>query len=571
MIFVMLYLAVAGRLAYVQVFENEQYQKWADKIRSRDIAIPAERGTIYDRSGAVLAVNIETASIYADLREVREPEITACRVASIMGCDTDPIQTKLTGDKKFVWLGRQVDARIADRIRDERAKFKGIGYQRDTRRVYPAGALAAQILGFTNIDNKGVEGIECVVDDELGGQPGLTRAELDGSRRVIPETRHVVREPRAGHNVYLTIDLTIQHIAEQALARMGKKFKPYHACAIVIKPDTGEVLALANYPTYDPNKARSVKPALWRNRAVADLYEPGSTLKVVTVAAGLNEGYSARQVFASCSGKEQIGGGRIRCSLHHPYEAGHGTVDMYQIIRHSCNIGAAHLAFRLGAKRLYDYEKSFGLLNKPKSGFGCEAVGWVEPPDQWRAMRLANVGFGQGLAVTPLQMAGVYSTIANNGKYVKPHVIKEIRSAEGEIVKSYTGQPGHRVISEEAANELKRMLAACAEEGTGKTAQILGRTVAGKTGSAQVARSDGKGYEASAFVASFMGFVPAYQPRLVIAVVVNRPQGSHFGATVAAPVFREIGEKSLWYMKVPSDAPIKAKPDKPNSVRKPLA
>ncbi|MGC8863812.1 MAG: peptidoglycan D,D-transpeptidase FtsI family protein, partial [Armatimonadota bacterium] len=329
---------------------------------------------------------------------------------------------------------------------------------------------------------------------------------------------------------------------------------PASACALVLDPHSADVLAVANYPTYDPNNALKSPPARWRNRAVADLYEPGSTLKVVTIAAALNEGYSPNTVFACCKGRERLKGGSLPCSLHYPFMSGHGPVNMTKIIQYSCNIGAAHVAMRLGATRLREYEKAFGLLERTGAGFGCEAVGRLAPADRWPLIKLANVGFGQGIAVTPLQMACVYATIANGGVYVRPRIVREIRYRD-RTVKPQEVCDRRRVISEQAAAQLTKMLVRCVEDGTGKNAQIEGRAVAGKTGSAQIPNPNGRGYLPDAFVASFIGFAPAYNPRLVIAVVVNRPKGSHYGATVAAPVFREIAEKALWYYRVPSDTP----------------
>ena len=555
LVFALMYAAILGRLVWVQVIKGHQYQEWARQIRHREIPIEASRGCIYDRNGRALAISIESASIFAQPRLVRNPARTAERLASLLGVNAKSIEKKLRSRKNFVWLARRVDARAGDEIRKLGNDLPGIGRERDTKRVYPAGSLAAQVIGFTNIDNKGVEGVECVKNDVLIGRDGLMRAELDDERRVIPETRHIIREPDNGKDIYLTIDLNIQHIAERALSRMAEKYHPQNAYAIVMDPHTGEILALANYPFYDPNNIRSVKGTPWRNRAVADLYEPGSTLKVVTVAAALNEGISQYEVVAHCSGREKIKGGRISCTLHHPYMNGHGGVDLYKLIQQSCNIAASHLAFRMGAEKLLHYEKAFGLVDKTNAGFGCEAVGSMIPAKDWRLIRLANIGFGQGIAVTPLQMTCAYATIANGGVYTQPQVLREIKNSDGSIYKAFKIGTRRHVVSRKAAFTTAKTLVSCVQVGTGKTANIDGRTVAGKTGSAQVAKPKG-GYESGAFVASFMGFAPAYKPKLVIAVVVNRPQGSHWGATVAAPVFQEIGEKALWYLKVPSDVPM---------------
>ncbi len=582
LLFVLLYLAICARLAYVQVINGERFARWADSVRNRKKTLPATRGRILDRNGRVLAVSIEAATIYAHRPELKDIPQTARRLAEMLKADPKAIEAKLRGGRSnTIWIARRVDPRIGREISrgykvrvrqkvgntityiEKRERLPGIGVQADTKRVYPARALAAQILGFTNSENKGA-GLECFANKVLMGVDGEMSTEVDAQRRAIPETRRTVRKPVNGEDIVLTLDTNIQQMAEDALAKMAQTYHPESAAAIVLDARTGEVLALANYPGFDPNAPGKFKPIRWRNRAVADLYEPGSTLKVVTVAAGLNEGIAPRAIICNCAKKEQIKGSRISCVVHHPFYSGHGAVDMYKIIQHSCNIGAAHVGFRLGSKKLHAYDKAFGLLDPIDAGFGCEAVGRMLPPEDWRLIRLANVAFGQGIAVTPLQMAAVYGVIANDGVYTEPWFIKETRAADGRVSKRQA-RTSRRVVSPDVARELTKMLMICAEEGTGKPAQIEGRTVAGKTGSAQIAKPRG-GYEPGAFIASFMGFVPASKPRLVIAVVVRRPQGSHWGATVAAPVFKEIGEKALWYLKVPSDAP-----DKPNPLPKPVA
>lgn len=578
---VVVYLAVAGRLLYVQVINNEHYLKWGASISQRQIPLPAVRGTIYDRDKRVLAVSIESASIFARRKELKDIKFASRKLAETLGEDAKTIETKLQSERDEIWIVKRVDPRIGRRINqgyktavrkkvgkgyrdvEKQLKLPGIGVVYEAKRVYPAGVAASQVLGFVNSDNVGAEGLERVENKELCGRDGSLEADVDPRRRVVPEAMRTLKQPVNGKDVVLTIDLTIQQIADEALRKMAETYTPESACAVVLDSRTSEVLAVANYPAFDPNTASRNNPALWRNRAVADLYEPGSTLKMVTVAAAVNEGISPRSIVTHCARIESITGGRIRCSVHPPYMSGHGPVDMYKIIQHSCNIGSAHLAFRLGSKKLYEYEKAFGLIDRTRAGFGCEAAGYMIPPEKWRPMKLANIGFGQGIAVTPLQMAAAYATIANGGVYNEPQIVKEIRDSKGEMVKRASDVKPRQVISREAANEVTKMLMLCAEEGTGKPAQIKDRTVAGKTGSAQIAKPKG-GYEPGEFIASFIGFAPATKPRLVIAVVVTRPRGSHWGATVAAPVFKEIGEQSLWYLRVPPDAP-----EKPKSVPKP--
>ena len=572
----LLYLALGARLAYVQVFKKAELEGWSKQIRYRENKLRACRGCIYDRDKRVLAVSIQSATIYAHRDELKDIPETARRVAEMLRMDREAVERKLRGDAATIWLAKKVHPwigreialgykvtvkkKIRGRYKDVvvREKLPGIGVQWDTKRVYPAGTMAAQVLGFVSEAKDGNEGLERVRNNALTGADGLMTTELDARRRDIPQSRHTVREPVNGKDIVLTIDSTIQQIAEEALAKMAETYHPESACAVVLQPKTGQVLALANYPFFDPNSKAKTDPDLWRNRAVADLYEPGSTLKVVTVAAAVNEGIDPHAVVACCAKKERIKGGWIPCSVHRPFLNGHGSVDMYKIIQYSCNIGASHLAMKLGAKKLHGYEKAFGLLDRPKSGFGREAVGYMLPPNNWRLIKLADVGFGQGINVTPLQMAAAYSVIANSGVYVEPTVIKEVMNADGSVER-FKPAKSRRAISREAAAELTKMMVQCAEKGTGKPGRIPGRTIAGKTGSAQISKPKG-GYESGAFVASFMGFAPVSNPRLVIVVVVRRPQGSHWGATVAAPVFREIGENALANMRVPLDAPTNPKP-----------
>lgn len=553
-IVVCLYTALACHLACVQCLGGERYRKWAQVIRSRDLRIPAVRGGIYDRAGRPLALTIQAVSIFANRNEAGERLPAAARkVAVALGKPAGSFDHRLAGRGSIVYFAKRVDPRTWERVRQEVRGFSGIGVERQPKRVYPSGCAAAQVIGFTNGSGSGAEGIERTFDRLLTGEDGAYVAELDAQRRVIPETRRHIRSPRDGRSVYLTIDLTIQSIAEAALAKMAEDYKPESACAIVMNPSNGEILALANYPGFDPNNPVSNRRG-WRNRAVADLYEPGSTLKTATVAAALEEGISDKAIIVHCTGAERIGRNTIRCSLHRPFLNGHGPVDMRRLIEHSCNIGALRLARRIGAQKLTEYHKKFGLLDRQDIGLGCEAVPPRIPPSEWCAVRLANVGFGQGIAVTALQMAGIYCTVANHGVRMQPRLVRRICNADGTVYKSFSSGKGVRVISGESARALAEMLESCVLEGTGKNAQIPGRSVAGKTGSAQIAKATG-GFESDAFVASFMGFAPVRHPRLVIAVVVTKPRGSHWGATVAAPVFREIAEKSLWYLRVPLDKP----------------
>ncbi|MDH7602984.1 MAG: penicillin-binding protein 2 [Armatimonadota bacterium] len=578
--FLGLFGAISGRLVFIQLCRADEYAKWADKIRWARIRIQTTRGTIYDRNGHPLALSIRTSSVFANTREIENANLAAYRLSALIGGDPKEYLARIREGRGIVWLAKKIDPRLGDRVKRgwlvERGNWKryeripGIGVWFHNKRIYPAGTAAAQVLGFTNISGRALAGIEWKFDETLANQNGEILAEVDPKGRVLPESeRRVKTEPRNGNDLFLTIDLNAQHIAEQALARVADKFHPESACAIVMNPRTGEILALANIPSFDPNNALKFPPKTWANHAVASLYEPGSTLKAVTVAAGLNEGISPNSVLACCTGREKVGKSTLRCSLHYPYSSGHGAVDMHKIITYSCNIGAAHLAMRLGAERLRRYEEAFGLLEKPHAGFSLEAVGYLPKADRWSTVGLANIGFGQGIAVTPLHMASVYATIANGGVRVPPTIVLGTGS-NGKITTRPKRALPRRVISREAAAKLTEMLVECVEEGTGKNARIDGYLVAGKTGSAQIASSTGRGYLPDAFVASFIGFVPADNPRFTIAVVVNRPKGSHFGATVAAPAFREIAQKLLWYYHVPARTPESERVRQKNSGSKSL-
>lgn len=563
LIFALLYGSIVARLFYIQVLKTERYRQFAEQIRLRQLKIAANRGIVYDRVGRQLAVNVPVCAVCAYPAEARwtsdnqktfKPRLTveerqtvAQQVSSILDLDRPTIERALSSRRTFVYLKRQLPPEVGDKL--HQADLPAVGVLPESKRVYPSGSLAAHVIGFTDIDGRGLEGIEREADRYLIGTDGFTIGEVDSRGRIIPDTRRGSVPPVEGHDVILTIDAYLQHAAEEALAKSVKNYSALGGTAIVLDPFTGEILALANCPTYNPNNRRGFPPRAWRNRAVADLYEPGSTLKLVTVAAGLEEGISPSGVVATCTSRGlTIGDKRIRCSLHAPYLAGHGGVNMPAIIRHSCNIGAASIALRLRPDKMYYYVKAFGLLDRPGSGLSGEAVLGLAPPQSWPKIKLANVGFGQGIAVSPLQMACAYATVANGGRLIQPQVIREVKDGQGKVVRAFEPRILRTVVSEDTARKMTDMLIGCVDEGTGKPSKIDGYSVAGKTGSAQKPP-----YDNPRFVASFMGFVPARHPRVVICVVIDEPKGSHWGATVAAPVFKEVAQKAMWYLRVPPD------------------
>ncbi len=556
-IFMALYLMLIGKLVEVQVLNAKTYRPWGAEWREVVIPIPATRGRILDRNGRGLAVNIESATLQSDNSQVKDARKTAQTIASIAGLDEETLFKKLTGHSQYPILGEQVNFYAAQKLRSMLHELPGISIKGDSRRAYPIEDLAAQVLGFTNRQNEGKEGswgLERDLDKWLAGENGKILADMDRRGHIISETRRTVKDARDGYDTYLTIDVNIQYAAERALARMAKLYTPQSACAIVLDPRTGEILALANYPECSRTASRGDLEK-WRNQALSAVYEPGSTMKVVTIAAGLSAGISPSAIEAYCTGREPFGKYHLSCPLHSPFLHGHGAVDMPRIIKYSCNIGAGHLALRIGGKKLFNIHRAFGFQEKPGTGMSTEERGIERPLKEWKGIRLANIGFGQGVAVTPMQMAAVYGTIANGGSYIRPHILREVRTIDNKPIEPFEVPAVRPIITPQIAEKVTQMLVGCVQDGTGKTGKVPGRITAGKTGSAEVASSSRRGFEAGLFISSFMGFVPAYDPKLVIAVVVRRPQGSHWGATVAAPVFREIGEKALWYMNVPLDDP----------------
>jgi len=507
-----LFVLLSLRLGQIHVLKHDEMVARAEKIREHQLPLNAHRGTIRDRCGRELAISVEAAGIYLQPRYIQDREATFRQVASLTGIPAYRISRKCEGGD-FTYLWRQAPAEVGDRIR--KAGIRGVGCLRESQRLYPSGALAAQIIGFTDIDGVGIEGMERAAERYLKAQNGYVVAEVDPGGVIIPDTKKNRRPPSDGSEVVLTIDSIIQSIAEEALEKTCKIYRPDGACAIVMDTRTGEILAIANYPAPSgPGDRRD--PARWRNRAITDLYEPGSTLKTITMAAAFEEGMSSHKALSYCTGRLRVGGRTIRCVLHRPYLHGHGDADMYRTIEQSCNVAAASTALKLGARTLYRYEKAFGFTEKPGSGLPGEAWRELEKPEDWARIKLANVGFGQGISVTPLHMVTAYAAIANGGVLMRPQIIREIRRPDGTPLRRFRPIRVRRVVSAPTAGEVTRMLVGCVENGTGKNAAVEGYLVAGKTGSAQ--RAVNGSY--SGIVASFIGFLPAYDPRIAIAVVV---------------------------------------------------
>lgn len=544
-------VALICRFAWIQIYKSSEYKDLAEKLIVRKFKLPAQRGTIYDRNGNKLAVSIKAYDIQIRPLAVGNKEETAKKLAELTKTSQQKLYEKVnTRRNPFLFL-RNVDVDLGKRI--EELGFSGVDVLPAVKRVYTQGSMAAHVLGFTNVDGEGMEGLERTFDKELRGEDGYFVADIDALGTIIPGTERDRKEPVHGKDIVLTIDSTIQHSLERELDKSFVKYEAKGASAIVYDPETGEILALANRPTFDPNKFSESSADSRRNRAVSDLYEPGSTLKTITACAALEEKTVTKNDKFKCAGSIKIGRRTVRCSLHRPFLDGHGLCDMSKMLKYSCNIAAAQVGMKMGREGLSKYEELFGFYERPGTGMPAESSASKTNPQNWSEVRVANVAFGQGIVVTPMQLTRAYGAVANGGVLMHPYVVKEMRTPDGITEKMWGPEAVRAVVSPETADEVAKMLRLVVTGGTGKNADIDGYKVCGKTGSAQKALPGGGGYAPDKFIPSFAGFVPYSDPKAVILVVVDEPKGSHFGATVAAPVFREVARSMMWYLKVPPD------------------
>ncbi|HKV43840.1 MAG TPA: penicillin-binding transpeptidase domain-containing protein, partial [bacterium] len=421
-----------------------------------------------------------------------------------------------------------------------------IGFLPETRRVYPAGPLAASVIGFAGTDDAGLAGLELEYDGALRGVEGIGSAHRDAIGRELVQTQRILTPPRDGDTLVLTLDEMIQHIAERELARAVQSASAQGGTAIVMDPTTGAILALATSPTFDPNRFQAVASAHWKDRAVADVYEPGSTFKLILAAAALSSHAVGSQERFPDPGKIRING----ATIHDAEPPEHSPLSLAEIVKYSSNVGAAQVATRVGKERLYRYILRFGFGHPTGIDLPGEGAGIIRPTSQWLGPSLQNIGFGQGISVTPIQLLVAASAFATHGLAAHPHVVEAIRDPAGHPIDTPGALPPHPVIEPQVAAEVLAMMRQVVEGGTGTNARLPGYTVAGKTGTAQRPSPTG-GYEPGAYVSSFVGIVPIPSPRLAILVVVDRPRGVYFGGDVAAPAFREIARQVLWYLRVP--------------------
>ncbi len=540
--FVLFMVGVGARLVYLQLVAGPAYAAMAYDQRSREMDVPARRGSIYDREGEPLAVSMEARDVYAVPAAVVDKEAAATAIAGVLGGKPEEFLAKLNKDAPFVYLARKIDVERADTLKQ--LDLTGIGFQEDARRVYPSNELACQILGFVGIDDTGLAGVEKYYDSVLAGTPGKVIAEK-GTRGIpIPGGVSVQEDAIDGENIVLTIDKDIQYQAHVELQAAVEKWGAKGGSVVVMDPNTGAILAMASTPTFDPNKFATADEKAFRNRPIVDTYEPGSTIKSLTAAAVIEEKMFTPESMFELPPTLKVGGRTI----HESHPRAQVTWSLTDIVTNSSNVGAVKLGIALGEDRLYDYFARFGLTEKTGVDFPGEATGWLPPPAQWSASSIGNIPFGQGVSVTPMQLARALASIANGGELVTPHFLQSLPDSPDKTLV----WPKKRAISTETAAEMRDVLSAVITEGTGSGARVTGYTVAGKTGTAQKARTDGQaGYAAGKYIASFSGFVPAEDPAVLIIVMIDEPSNSIYGGTVAAPTFSKLSAYCMEHLKIP--------------------
>lgn len=554
--YLVLTLAMGVRLVNVQVLNAADYALLAERQTQRQIQLPANRGKLYDREGQPLAMSVAAATIYAHPPMLEGEDVDraalAVQLAPLLDRSADEVHELLTRDTTFTHLGRQLPRQVGEQV--EAMGLPGIGVVTEPTRSYPAGGLAAQLIGFAGVDNVGLSGLEAQHDDLLAGHPGALRMERAPGGLTISAAPREVHPAVAGTDLVLTLDRQIQYAAEQALAGAVAEHDAKGGSAIVLDVDTGEILAMANVPGFDLDAFGQADPYTRTNRAVTDVYEPGSVSKIITAAAALEEGVVGLHEVLTVPDHYQVGAKRFRdSSPHDPW-----AITLSDIIGRSSNVGTIKIAERLGAPKLYQSLRDFGYAEPTGFGFPGEAAGLLPQVEDWWVTSLPTIAIGQGVSTTLLQVAGVLETIASGGERVTPSIVKGTAGADG-LFRPADPPERRRIVSRATATAVSEMLvdAVEGEHATGSAAAVPGYRVAGKTGTAQKASRTARGYAAGKYVASFAGFTPAEDPAIVVAVMIDEPMNEIYGGVVAAPVFAEIAGFALGHRRVaPSSRPV---------------
>lgn len=550
-LFLVGFALVVWRAFSLQVLQQRNWVEMAERQHQKTIPLIPQRGTIYDRNGEALAMSMEVDSIFAEPRKMQNRDEAARLLAPILNLPVSTLHAKLATDKGFVWLKRQVPPDQSQRVRN--LKIESVGVVKEHQRFYPNSTVGAQVIGFTGLDPNGLSGLEATYDKTLLGRGGYLITERDALGRGIGAGEPVIEGATRGHDLHLTIDENIQYIVEKELAAGVEEFRAAAGAVIVMEPDSGRILAMANQPTFNPNAFAKYRPAEWRNRAITDTFEPGSTMKVFVMAAGLNEKVVTPTQLINCEGGSWKVGGRV---IHdsHP----HGVLTAEDVLKVSSNIGSAKIGRMLQKERLNKYLRDFGFGQKAGIELSGEENGILRDPSRWFEIDLATISFGQGVSITPLQLTTATAAIANGGYLMEPYLVEKETDSEGQVIKERQPKVVRQVVSSEVASRVARMMESVTADdgGTGGKARVPGFRVAGKTGTAQKVDPVTRGYSADKRIASFVGFVPVEDPRLVIMVMIDEPRGQVYGGLVAAPVFAKIATQSLHYLKVKPSEPL---------------
>jgi cell division protein FtsI/penicillin-binding protein 2 len=540
-------VAICLRLVYLQIFCYGSFARQAEHQQQRAIPLSAKRGVIYDRAGRELAMSVLVDSAFAVPSEVKDLPTAISLITRITGDDRDVVLADCRNHKTFCWVARKADDETIGRIKS--LNLQGIHYQKEPKRFYPARDLAAQVLGSVGMEDSGQSGIEHAFDDELRGRSGKMLISVDARKQWFSS---VETQPEPGENLVLTLDKNIQYIAEKELEQAIHDTKAIAGTVIVENPRTGEILALANRPTFNPNLRKQITPAALTNRAVSYVYEPGSTFKLVTISAALEEKITnPNEVFDCQMGSIVYNGMRIRDSKPH------GLLPVWGVLAESSDVGAIKIALRLGEDRFYKYIRGFGFGQQTGIELPGETRGLTKPVSRWSKVSIAAISMGQEIGISPLQLAGLISTFANDGVWVAPRIVAGSVQSQN-IPQTVAFHPGasRRVISSYTAAEMRAMMQKVVLEGTGRKAILEGYSAAGKTGTAQKVDPATGAYSKTKYVGSFAGFAPVNNPQVVVAVILDSAVGLHQGGQIAAPVFHRITQQVLEYLHVPHDLPL---------------
>jgi len=540
-------VAICGRLVFLQIFSYGKFVKMAGHQQQRAIPLSPKRGDIYDRAGNELAMSVQVDSAFAVPSEVKDLPTAVSLITRMTGDDANVVLADCRAHKTFCWVARKADDETIGRIKS--LNLQGIHFQKEPKRFYPARDLAAQVLGSVGMEDAGQSGIEHEFEDQLRGRPGKMFISVDARKQWFSD---VETQPSPGEGLVLTIDKNIQYIAEKELDQAIHDTQAIAGTVIVENPHTGEILALANRPTFNPNLRKQITPAALTNRAVSYVYEPGSTFKLVTISAALEEKVTdPNEIFDCQMGSIVYNGMRIRDSKPH------GLLPVWGVLAESSDVGSIKIALRLGEERYYKYIRAFGFGQRTGIELPGETRGLTKPPSRWSKVSIAAISIGQEIGISPMQLAGLVSTFANDGVWVAPRIVAGTvqPSAAPQMVAFHPGE-SHRVISSYTAAEMRSMMQKVVLEGTGRKAILEGYSSAGKTGTAQKVDPATGVYSKTKYIGSFAGFAPVNNPQIVVAVILDSAVGLHQGGQVSAPVFKRISQQVLEYMHVPHDLPL---------------